>query len=503
MDRSYFGEMIFQQNHRNNEFHNEGKAPLVLPAIRQKYGFPAKGETRFYFAISQSGEAIVIQQDYAPPSNGRISDEISVYRLMRTRRADYDKRFFQELASDFLFKTHSAEFPANEAIAIQTWSLFTEAITKNPDWHAEQFFVPAKPSANQHLRSAEITEILKYREICCSLTEQSLMWAAYISRSLNNSTNSKIQAILLATIDFDHPASIRYSAEEIRSALNCLPDCPYKAKGLLYLFTQQQPLTEDEIDCFRNAPAVQKELIEKYLNALYHADIEEIDNLCPLLSSAMLPSVILSNTGLTRVVHALLDKGFSNPRMHLELLLLCSAIWDDRDAQAYLQSCMDMIRSSQRIRHQLLMTLKENEALQKRFADEFTCIGYEAETALLRGEYTIHYIHDAYYLGLVKSSDYLPFYQEMCVQPLSDLLWNDFQKNESYGNIRNFYDHANWRIRRKVKRAFQKRVFSHAENSITQALQSLCCALAEKKSYRKKLKQIKRAGRADNDAEVQ
>ena len=267
--------------------------------------------------------------------------------------------------------------------------------------------------------------------------------------------------------------------------------------------TQQQPLTEDEIDCFRNAPAVQKELIEKYLNALYHANIEEIDNLCPLLSSAMLPSVILSNTGLTRVVHALLDKGFSNPRMHLELLLLCSAIWDDRDAQAYLQSCMDMIRSSQRIRHQLLMTLKENEALQKRFADEFTCIGYEAETALLRGEYTIHYIHDAYYLGLVKSSDYLPFYQEMCVQPLSDLLWNDFQKNESYGNIRNFYDHANWRIRRKVKRAFQKRVFSHAENSITQALQSLCCALAEKKSYRKKLKQIKRAGRADNDAEVQ
>ena len=140
--------------------------------------------------------------------------------------------------------------------------------------------------------------------------------------------------------------------------------------------------------------------------------------------------------------------------MHLELLLLCSASCDDRDAQAYLQSCMDMIRSSQRIRHQLLMTLKENEALQKRFADEFTCIGYEAEIALLRGEYTIHYIHDAYYLGLVKSSDYLPFYQEMCVQPLSDLLWNDFQ-SESYGNIRNIYDHANWRIRRKVKRAFQ------------------------------------------------
>lgn len=26
MDRSYFGEMIFQQSHRNNEFHNEGKA---------------------------------------------------------------------------------------------------------------------------------------------------------------------------------------------------------------------------------------------------------------------------------------------------------------------------------------------------------------------------------------------------------------------------------------------------------------------------------------------
>lgn len=498
MDRSYFGEMIFQQNHRNNEFHNAGKAPLVLPAIRQKYGFPAKGETRYYFAISQKGEAIVIQQDYAPPSNGRIADEILVYRLMRTRRADYDKRFFQELASDFLFKTHSAEFPANEAIAIQTWSLFTEAITKNPDWHAEQFFVPAKPSANQHLRSAEITEILKYREICCSLTEQSLMWAAYISRSLNNSTNSKIQAIQLATIDFDHPASIRYSAEEIRSALNCLPDCPYKAKGLLYLFTQQQSLTEDEIDCFRNAPAVQKELIEKYLNALYHADIEEIDNLCPLLSSAMLPSVILSNTGLTRVVHALLDKGFSNPRMHLELLLLCSAIWDDRDAQAYLQSCMDMIRCVPKIRHQLLLTLKENEALQKRF-DEFTCIGYEAEAAMLRGEYDNIYIHDAYYLGLVESSDYLPFYREICVQPLSDLLWNDFQ-NESYGNIRNFYGHANWRIRRKVKRTFQKRVFADANRRIRQALQSLCRALAEKRSCKKKLKQIKRTG---SDADVQ
>lgn len=500
MDRSYFGEMIFQQNHRNNEFHNAGKAPLVLPAIRQKYGFPAKGETRFYFAISQSGEAIVIQQDYALPSNGRISDEISVYRLMRTRRAGYDKRFFQELASDFLFKTHSAEFPANETIAIQTWSLFTEAITKNPDWHAEQFFVPAKPSANQHLRSAEITEILKYREICCSLTEQSLMWAAYISRSLNNSTNSKIQAIQLATIDFDHPASIRYSAEEIRSALNCLPDCPYKALGLLYLFTQQQPLTESEIDYLQSSSVVQRALVEKYLSALCDANTKEIDNLCPLLSSAMLPSVILSNTGLTRVVHALLDKGFSNPRMHLELLLLCSAIWDDRDAQAYLQSCMDMIRSSQRIRHQLLLTLKENEALQKRFADEFTCIGYEAETALLRGEYTIHYIHDAYYLGLVKSSDYLPFYQEMCVQPLSDLLWNDFQKNESYGNIRNFYDHANWRIRRKVKRTFQKRVFSDANRSIKRALQSLCCALAEKRDCKKKLKQI---NRTDSDAEVQ
>ena len=145
MDRSYFGEMIFQQNHRNNEFHNEGKAPMVLPAIRKTYGFPAKGETRFYFAISQSDEAIIIQQDYAPPSNGgRIADEISVYRHMRTRRADYDKRFFQELASDFLFKTHSAEFPANEAIAIQTWSLFTEAITKNPDWHAETVLCPCQ-----------------------------------------------------------------------------------------------------------------------------------------------------------------------------------------------------------------------------------------------------------------------------------------------------------------------------------------------------------------------
>ena len=499
MDRFYFGEMIFQQSHRNNEFHNEGKAPLVLPAIRQKYGFPAKGETRLYFAISQSGEAIVIQQDYAPPSNGRIADEISVYRLMRTRQAGYDKRFFQELASDLLFKTHSAEFPANEAIAIQTWILFTEAVTKNPDWHAEQFFVPAKPSANQHLRSAEITEILKYRDICCDLTEQLLMWAAYISRSLNNSTNSKIRAIQLATIDFDHPASIRYSAEEIRSALNCLPDCPYKAKGLLYLFTQQQPLTESEIDYLQSSSVVQRALVEKYLSALCDANTKEIDNLCPLLSSAMLPSVILSNTGLTRVVHALLDKGFSNPRMHLELLLLCSAIWDDRDAQAYLQSCMDMIRSSQRIRHQLLITLKENEALQKRFADEFTCIGYEAETALLRGEYTIHYIHDAYYLGLVKSSDYLPFYQEMCVQPLSDLLWNDFQ-NESYGNIRNFYGHANWRIRRKVKHTFQKMVFSHSDRSIKRALQSLCRALAEKRSCKKKLKQIKRAG---SDAEVQ
>lgn len=498
MDRSYFGEMIFQQNHRNNEFHNEGKAPLVLPAIRQKYGFPAKGETRYYFAISQSGEAIVIQQDYASPSNGRIADEISVYRLMRTRRAGYDKRFFQELASDFLFKTHSAEFPANETIAIQTWSLFTEAITKNPDWHAEQFFVPAKPSANQHLRSAEITEILKYREICCDLTEQLLMWAAYISRSLNNSTNSKIRAIQLATIDFDHPASIRYSAEEIRSALNCLPDCPYKALGLLYLFTQQQPLTESEIDYLQSSSVVQRALVEKYLNALYHADIEEIDNLCPLLSSAMLPSVILSNTGLTRVVHALLDKGADNPRMRLELLLLCSAIWDDRDAQAYLQSCMDMIRCVPKIRHQLLLTLKENEALQKRF-DEFTCIGYEAETALLRGEHDNAYIHDAYYLGLVCSSDYLPIYQKACVQPLSDLLWNDFQ-NESYGNIQNFYDHANWRIRRKVKRAFQKRVFADANRRIRRALQSLCRALAEKRSCKKKLKQIKRAG---SDAEVQ
>lgn len=491
MNNSYFGEMIFQQNHRNNEFHNAGKAPLVLPAIRQKYGFPAKGETKFYFAISQSGEAIVIQQDYAPPSNGRIADEISVYRLMRTRRADYDKRFFQELASDFLFKTHSAEFPANETIAIQTWSLFTEAITKNPDWHAEQFFVPAKPSANQHLRSAEITEILKYREICCSLTEQSLMWAAYISRSLNNSTNSKIQAIQLATIDFDHPASIRYNAEEIRSALNCLPDCPYKAKGLLYLFTQQQPLTENEIEYLRSSSVVQRALVEKYLSALHDADTEEIDNLCPLLSSAMLANVIPSNAGLTRVVHALLDKGASNPRMHLELLLLCSAIWDDRDAQAYLQSCMDMIRCDPKIRHQLLLTLKENEALQKRFADGFTCIGYEAEAALLRGEGDNVYIHDAYYLGLVCSSDYLPIYQKTCVQPLSDLLWNDFQ-NESYGNIRNFYDHANWRIRRKVKRAFQKRVFSDANRRIRRALQSLCRALAEKKSCRKKLKQIKR-----------
>lgn len=130
-----YGSFLFWRNHFSAEPSQQrvpqrGKAPLVLPAIRQKYGFPAKGETRFYFAISQSGEAIVIQQDYAPPSNGRISDEISVYRLMRTRRADYDKRFFQELASDLLFKTHSAEFPANEAIAIQTWSLFTEAITK-------------------------------------------------------------------------------------------------------------------------------------------------------------------------------------------------------------------------------------------------------------------------------------------------------------------------------------------------------------------------------------
>ena len=497
MDRSYFGEIIFQQNHRNNEFHNEGKAPLVLPAIRKTYGFPAKGETRFYFAISQSGEAIVIQQDYAPPSNGRIADEISVYRLMRTRQ-DYDRRFLQELASDFLFGTHSAEFPA-DAAATQTWILFTEAVTKNPDWHAEQFFVPAKPSANQHLRSAEITEILKYREICCALTEQSLMWAAYISRSLNNSTNSKIQAIQLATIDFEHPARIRHSVEEIRSALNCLPDCPYKAQGLLYLFTQQQPLTEDEIEYLRSSSAVQTALIETYLSALYDADVEEIDNLCPLLSSAVLPNVILSNTGLTRMVHALLDKGADNPRMHLELLLLCSAIWDDRDAQAYLQSCMDMIRSVPKIRHQLLLTLKENEALQKRFADGFACIGYEAEAAMLRGEYDNIYIHDAYYLGLVCSSDYLPIYQKTCVQPLSDLLWNDFQ-NESYGNIQNFYDHANWRIRRKVKRTFQKRVFADANRRIRRALQSLCRALAEKRSCKKKLKQIKRAG---SDADVQ
>ena len=46
MDHSYFGEIIFQQNHRNNEFHNEGKESLAatnavctMPVFRPVIGF--------------------------------------------------------------------------------------------------------------------------------------------------------------------------------------------------------------------------------------------------------------------------------------------------------------------------------------------------------------------------------------------------------------------------------------------------------------------------------
>ena len=467
---------IFTQTHKKNEFLNSGQKTPVIEAIRHKCGYPAPGENRLYFGISKDGCPIGIVQSYAEPYGNRSADEISVF-CMKEQNCEYDLEYFQELASDFLFGTCSAQIPYDLCTAIQTWILFVKAVSLNPSWRSYNFFI--------HATANPIDSIHK---ICVALDYESLKRTACISRDMVISTNSKLKAIQLATIDFTHPSKEYHNLHDIHNALNHLNECNYKTQGYLYLISRHHVLDETIVNYLRSNHDAQDILLDHYINALCANDVQGFIIYRSLMHDSTFRPRNLKH--IENRILPLVQAGTANFEIHLELLFLCSmfnyGLYSD-----YVRMSMHNIRTDQLLRHQFLLFLHNHTEYHKILA-HVECKGYSDEVDMIKGKYATPYIHDAYYLRLIGHKQYMRYHNSESVDYLSDLALYDFKcsKANSDDTIYEFFDYANARIRTKVKSAFKRKALAETNDEICSIFKSLKLALKKKIEVLSHLKSV-------------
>lgn len=476
MSTLYNDQPIFTQSHDKNEFVSSGTTIPVIKTLRHKFGYPAAGETKLYFGCTKDGIPVIIKQAYAVPAGNRVADNIAAYAMLE-QNCGYDLVFFRQLASDFLFGTNSAATPSDHKVAFQTWMLFVEAIALNSEWRFYNFLYCLNSSATEPM-SPE----------CNELDYERLKHTALIARSMDNSTTNKKTAIRLASIDFSNPATITLQSSQIQKALACIEECEYRTNGYMYLLFNSQKLEARIIQQLQRSPEVCDAVLGKYISALKNEDYRSIETYRSFLSGTICNSSAVDKANSAVRYFANADISI---RLYVELLCLCCMV-DSGECHDYLCRALQEIRRNQIHRHALITFLSHNPTYYKMFMN-VQVRNYANELEILSGLYECSiYANDAYYLGMMEYKEYKRFCGSDSTECLCDLALFDFDSDTDEGDekISRFFEHANPRIRKKVKRAMKTQLTISINHKVKEAWRLLTSAIKEKYQTTSRLKKL-------------
>lgn len=471
---------IFTQSHSTGEFVSNGSVNMpVLKTMRTKYGYPnAHEKTKMYFGFTEDSIPVFIVQKYAPPAGGRSADEISVFRIKEPDgKCCYDSKFLGQLASDFLFETSSAETPVNVDLAVTTFMAFANAVSLNKEWRCHGFV---------HMLGSRPTEA-PVSECRNGLTFEQLRNAAVISRNMDNSNYGISCALKMASMDFSRPETVMLETDELKQMLSSLEDSEYKKDGYLYLLKQDD--ADPEIfENLKNSPEAYDMIFTRYLKALKNNDAYELKKY-----HNYLPEVIrrTSMPQIRDTVNIMKNRELSFMQF-VELMFLCSMTTDCEECRDYLSENVRIMRSDTDTRHRMMLYVNRNTDCIKLLSNVHVR-GYEAESALLRGEIqNDQYIDDYYYLCLISKKEYRAYNRSGIADGICCLAMADFDEktDEKDAKIADFLKHDNGRIGKKVKKMLKDKAEKDVDEKIKTALIQLKRALKEKRSKKRRLRHI-------------
>ena len=468
--------LIATQNHKNNQFNTEGEKVKVLTAFRNIYGYPAEGETRCFLAVSDRNTPIYIVQNYDQPVENRPADIVEVYELSPNIVKQPSIIILRQLVSDLLFGTHSTKLNINSNILIQTWVQFISIARCNNKVNFTECIYQIGSTATEDIH-----------KVCSGLTEEEINRAFYIMNSLRNTTNDRIKAFEIARLNFNKKVSI--NSIELLSALQSLPDCDFKTKGFLYLAKVDTNNKIEIEEYIRNNPDIQQSMFFDYVHAIQQHNIESAKR-CRLNLN---PYSILNITVPTSEINSLIPSNIDLPFDILsEILIICLIFYSNKCCIDFINAFKKKLRVNQTFRHDLIMYIhnskQKNDMLQ--FLLEERKI--PSLLSIFTKKYNEEYVHDAYFLGIIKYSRYKRVSDNLDANcdALAELAVVSYENNDGY--LEKFTNSAERKIKNYVLLDLKHTVVSPINIEIHDCLKKLLSLLRKKLKITRSIRKMKK-----------
>lgn len=446
---------ITVQNHKNNQFNTDGEKVTVLNTFRSRYGYPNEGETRFFLAVSDRHTPVIIVQKYDQPVENRPADEVNVYELPQSIVENPNITILRQFTSDLLFETNCANLDGDEKILLQTWIHFINIAKYN-----------SKINFSECIYKLGSTSAEDIHPICNSLSEKEIARAFYIMNSLRNTTNDRIKAIEIASLNFDD--QVKFNSAELIAALQSLPECGFKTKGFLYLAKLYN--TDVVTRYIMNNPNIQQSIFYDYINLVQQHNVKDSQRCRLNLNPYEILNIKVSEEKINQIIPDTIDLPFD---LMIEMLIICLIFYSNDICYNYINAIKKEVKINQTFRHSLMLHIHET----KQKNDILLFLLNERKMSNLHSLFTLNssneYIHDAYFLGLILYQHYKKIssdFDENCAI-LSELAIESYKKEDDY--LYYFTKTASRKIKKYVLSNLKLATVSSVNSEIKDCLKNL------------------------------
>lgn len=468
MDNNKILNLITVQNHKNNQFNTEGEKVTVLNTFRSRYGYPNEGETRCFLAVSDRYTPIIIVQKYDQPVENRPADEVNVYEFSQSFVENTNITILRQFTSDLLFETKCANLDGYEKeILLQTWVHFINIAKCN-----------RKINFSECIYKLGSTSTEDIHPVCNSLSEEEIVRAFFIMNSLRNTTNDRIKAIEIASLNFDN--HVNFDSSEIIEALKCLPECNFKSKGFIYL--SQVANSKYVTDYIKSDQSIQQCMFYDYIKLVQQHNVKASQRCRLNLNPQGILNIKVSEEKINQIISDTIDQPFD---LMIEMLIICLIFHSYDNCYNYINAIKKKVRVNQTFRHNLMLHISETKQKNDMLLFLLDDLQMSNLHSLFSLSYNDEYIHDAYFLGLISYQDYKRISSDFdanCVA-LSELAIESYKNEDDY--LYYFTKTASRKIKNYVLSKLKLVTVSSVNSEIKDCLKNLLSL------YKKKLEVIR------------